>query len=162
AALARSAVAASAATSAPATAAVPASATATAPGSASATPFATAPVLAFVSRGSPLDPLPHVFQHLWSVRLSADGTRISGVKAGAEAGELWWGTVDRGTLARLTFEGEHRDPIWKPDGRAIVFAARAGGVFNLFERTIDGTDAPGESRRAHIIRLRARSRATAP
>ncbi len=109
---------------------------------AAATARATAPVLAFVSRGSPLDPLPRVFQHLWSVRLSADGTRIAGVKAGDEPGELWWGTVDRGTLARLTFGGEHRDPIWTPDGRAVVFASRAGGVFNLFERTIDGTDAP--------------------
>jgi len=126
---------------APATATVPASALATTP--ATATAFASAPVLAFVvSRGSPLDPLPHVFQHLWSVRVSPDGTRIAGVKADDEPGELWWGTIDRGTLARLTFDGEHRDPIWTPDGRAIVFASRAGGVFNLFARTIDGTDAP--------------------
>jgi len=110
--------------------------------SAAATAPATAPALAFVSRGSPLDSLPHVFQHLWSVRLSADGARIAGIKAGDGPGELWWGTVDRGTLARLTFDGEHRDPIWTTDGRAIVFASRAGGAFNLFERTIDGTDAP--------------------
>jgi len=101
---------------------------------------ASAPVLAFVvTRGAPLDPLPHVFQHLWSVRLSADGTRIAGVKAGDEPGELWWGTVDRGTLARLTFDGEHRDPIWSPDGRAIVFASRTDGAFNIFARAIDGT-----------------------
>jgi serine/threonine-protein kinase len=110
------------------------------PATAAATVPPTAPVLAIVAaRGSPLDPLPHVFQHLWSVSLSTDGTRVAGVKAVDEPGELWWGTVDRGTLARLTFDGEHRDPIWTWDGRGIVFASRVEGAFNIFTRAIDGT-----------------------
>jgi len=112
----------------PASAAAPASAT------------GTAPALAFASRGSPLEPLPRVFQHLWSARLSFDRARIIGVKAGDEAGELWWGAVARGTLARLTFDGEHRDPIWTADGRAIVFGSRADGAFNIFTRTIEGAE----------------------
>ena len=29
---------------------------------------------------------------------------------------------------RVTFEGEHRDPRWTPDGRGLVFASRAGGA----------------------------------
>ena len=102
----------------------------------------TLPALAWAAKGAPLEPLPHAFQHLWDVQPSVDGLRIAGVKTGDEPGELWWGTVDRGTLARLTFEGEHRDPRWTHDGRAVVFASRAGGAFNLFTRAVDDSAGP--------------------
>jgi DNA-binding winged helix-turn-helix (wHTH) protein len=108
-----------------------------------ASPAAESPAaLVWAGRGAPLEPLPHAFQHLWAVQTSADGLRIAGVKAGDEPGELWWGAVDRGTLARLTFEGEHREPRWTPDGRALAFASRAGGAFNLFTRAVDDSAAP--------------------
>jgi len=73
-------------------------------------------------------------QRWTSPALSPDGRRIVAVATDDDRADLWSMDVDRGALARLTFEGEHRDPRWSPDGRTIVFAARSNGVFNLFAR----------------------------
>src|SRR5256885_5741536 len=50
--------------------------------------------------------------------------------------DLWWADVERGALSRVTFDGDHRDPRWMRDGRAIVVASRGRGAFNLFERSV--------------------------
>jgi len=101
-----------------------------------------APALAWAARGAPIEPLPRALQNLAAPQPSNDGSRIAAVKSGDEPGELWWADVARGTLSRLTFEGEHRDPRWTPGGDAIVFASRVGGVFNLFTRGLDDRAAP--------------------
>jgi Tol biopolymer transport system component len=74
--------------------------------------------------------------------LSADGRRIVAARPDGDRADLWWADVDRGTLGRLTFDGQQRDPRWDADGHGIAFAARARGTFNLFARSIDDNAAP--------------------
>ena len=101
-----------------------------------------APALAWAAKGAPIEPLPRALQNLAAPQPSRDGRRIAAVKSADEPGELWWADVERGTLSRLTFEGEHREPRWTSGGDAIVFASRVGGVFNLFTRGLDDSTAP--------------------
>ena len=98
--------------------------------------------LAWAARNEAVEPLPRALQNLAAPQPSLDGRRIAAVKSADEPAELWWADVERGTLSRLTFDGEHRDPRWAPGGDAIVFASRAGGVFNLFTRGLDDRSAP--------------------
>src|SRR5205814_1424093 len=98
--------------------------------------------LAWAARNEAVEPLPRALQNLAAPQPSLDGRRIAAVKSADEPAELWWADVERGTLSRVTFDGEHRDPRWAPGGDAIVFASRAGGVFNLFTRGLDDRSAP--------------------
>jgi len=78
---------------------------------------------------------------LTSVSLARDGRRLAGLTGEEPRADLWSADVERGTLSRLTFDGEHRSPVWSADGRTIVFASRVDGVFNLYARTLDSSDA---------------------
>ena len=92
--------------------------------------------LAWVGTDGIPSPLSDAVQHLPAADLSTDGRRIVAVKDD-DRDDLWWADVERGVLSRVTFEGEHRDPRWTVDGRAIAFASRPSGVFNLFVRSVD-------------------------
>ncbi len=96
--------------------------------------------LAFLSRDGRLSPLPASPQQLSSAALSPDGRRLVALARSDPRSDVWSLELERGALTRLTFDGEHRAPIWGAGGRGIVFASRAGGPFNLFAQTFD---APG-------------------
>ncbi|REJ84966.1 MAG: S9 family peptidase [Acidobacteria bacterium] len=71
-----------------------------------------------------------------SARLAPDGSAIVFVRSGSDweqnrrVSHLWIAERDGGTTRQLTFSaGEHAgedDPVWTPDGNAIVFLARRG------------------------------------
>jgi serine/threonine-protein kinase len=67
--------------------------------------------------------------------LSPDGSSIAGVGGS----DIWTGDIARGTLTRLTHSGVNASPVWAPDGRAVYFAASAGGVFETWMRDSSGT-----------------------
>jgi eukaryotic-like serine/threonine-protein kinase len=103
---------------------------------------APAASLAWLGPNGALMPLPDALQTMVGADLSADGRRLTAARSDGDRADLWWADVDRGTLGRLTFEGQQRDPRWDADGRVIAFAARARGTFNLFARSIDDNTPP--------------------
>ena len=74
--------------------------------------------LAWVGADGRLAPLPDAVQAMIGADLSPDGRRIVAAKPDGDRMDLWWADVDRGTLGRLTFEGQQRDPRWDADGRS--------------------------------------------
>lgn len=71
------------------------------------------------------------------VSLAPDGRRAAVTIGDQRTGDTWIGDLDRGTLRRLTFDGQTLDPVWTPDGHRVVFAAGRGGPFNLFWQPVD-------------------------
>jgi serine/threonine-protein kinase len=73
--------------------------------------------------------------------LAPDGSRIAGVNVEGARADVWVTDVRRGTATRLTHSGINSSPIWSADGRTIYFASRADGVFEIWKRDADGTQA---------------------
>ena len=74
-------------------------------------------------------------------RLSPDGQRLA-VQIGPETGnsDIWIYHIPRGTLTRLTIEGDDFGHLWAPDGKRVAFgSARGGGAANLFWKPADGS-----------------------
>ncbi len=70
--------------------------------------------------------------------LSSDGTKI----AFAWRGDLWIAPWEGGRATQVTRDPiDERRPLWTPDGRALVYAARRSGNYDLFVRDLEG-DAP--------------------
>ncbi len=74
--------------------------------------------------------------------LSPDGTRLALTIEGP-AWNVWVYDITRGTLTRLTFEENNRDPIWTPDGKRVTFGSFRGGQHGVFWKPADGS-APEE------------------
>jgi Tol biopolymer transport system component len=52
---------------------------------------------------------------------------------------IWIHRIDRGTLTRLTFENDNRDPLWTPDGKRVVYTSLRNGLYGLYWRPADGS-----------------------
>jgi Tol biopolymer transport system component len=72
-----------------------------------------------------------------SPRVSPDGSRIAVQTIGINC-DIWIDDLARGTLSRLTFEGDNHFPIWTPDGQRVVFDRAGDG---LFEKSATGAAA---------------------
>jgi serine/threonine-protein kinase len=70
--------------------------------------------------------------------LSPDGTRVAMTIMGP-TWNVWVFDLARGTLTRLTFEGDNRDPEWTPDGKRIVYTSFRDGRYGLYWRPPDGS-----------------------
>jgi len=71
-------------------------------------------------------------------RLSPDGDRVVvGIRKGKS--DLWMLDLTRGTLTRLTFDGDNFAPIWSPDGRWITFSSNREGPSNVWRVAADGS-----------------------
>jgi Tol biopolymer transport system component len=87
-------------------------------------------------------------QGLNDISMSPDGTQAAAVLEVASSNDLLTGRNDlwmidmaRGTRTRLTFfEGQYRQaaPLWSPGGSRLVFSSNHKGVFNLYERSVNG------------------------
>jgi Tol biopolymer transport system component len=81
--------------------------------------------LVHVDRSGDTAPLGQVEDRLFGPRFSPDGSRLAmWVQAGGELGQVWVRDLGRGTMTRLTLEGEGYWPVWSPDGRRIAFPRR--------------------------------------
>lgn len=92
--------------------------------------------------GSPVaavDDVPVDLRDLHDATLSADGTRIAGVKAEGLRTDIWVADVQRGATTRLTHSGTNSAPVWSADGRSIFYASRTDGPFEIWTRDADGT-----------------------
>ena len=74
--------------------------------------------------------------------LSPDGQRVA-LTVGGPSDHVWIQDVARGTMTRLTFEGNNDFALWTRDGEWVVFSSDRGGAFNLYWQPADGS-APAE------------------
>ena len=70
--------------------------------------------------------------------LSPDGREIAMTVEGA-TWNIWVYHLDRGTLTRLTFENDNRDPLWTPDGKRVVYTSLRNGLWGLYWTPVDGS-----------------------
>jgi len=103
--------------------------------------------LVWVDRAGGARPINDLARGYEDLHLSPDGRRVALTveEAGpSSAAHVWLADTDRGTLTRFTFEGLSRDPVWAPDGEAVVFGSKRGeSVFGLFRQRLDAR-APAE------------------
>jgi serine/threonine-protein kinase len=72
-------------------------------------------------------------------RLSPDGRRLT-VDIADQERHIWLYDVGRGTLTRLTFEGNVNSvATWSPDGRRIAFGSNRATPYSLFWQAADGS-----------------------
>ncbi len=78
-----------------------------------------------------------------SPRFSPDGGRIALTMQG-DATDVYVFEMARGTLSRLTFQGNNLYPVWSPDGRYVMFGSRLEGTLDhdIFRKVADGSGPP--------------------
>jgi Tol biopolymer transport system component len=57
---------------------------------------------------------------------------------------VWLYDLSRGTLGRLTFAGDNRDPIWTADSQRVIYASFRNGHFGLYWKPISGNESEEE------------------
>jgi Tol biopolymer transport system component/predicted Ser/Thr protein kinase len=84
----------------------------------------------------PLAAPPHTYRN---PRLSPDGQRVA-VTIDEMGSQEWLLDIARGTLSRLTFDGNYNGgTTWTPDGKEIAFGSDRAGPRNLFWELADGS-----------------------
>ena len=71
-------------------------------------------------------------------RISPDGSRV----VFEDARQLWVMDLDRGTRTRMTSKAFNSYPVWTPDGESIIFSSNRATTWNIYSKSIRGTDAP--------------------
>ncbi|HSF17708.1 MAG TPA: protein kinase [Vicinamibacteria bacterium] len=83
-----------------------------------------------------LTPTPRGYQ---VPRLSPSGDQLLVTLTEGESTDISVLDIHRGSMRRVTFEGNSGGAIWKPDGREITFGRESDGIVNLFAKAIDGS-----------------------
>jgi Tol biopolymer transport system component len=94
--------------------------------------------LVWVDRKGAVQPLGAPPRAYRSPSLSPDGRQIA-VTIEGQTSDNWIYDIARGTLTRLTFEGNNARAVWTPDGKRIAFGSDRGGSRQLFWKLADGT-----------------------
>src|SRR5262249_57917842 len=47
--------------------------------------------------------------------------------------------LQQGSLNRLTFEGDNRDPMWSADGKRVIYGSTRNGRRGLYWKPVSGT-----------------------
>jgi len=77
-------------------------------------------------------------------RLSPDGSQLA-LDIRDQDSDIWIWDLARETLRRLTRESTTESfPVWKPDGRHLIYTSDIGGFRNLYSQLADGSDVPPE------------------
>ena len=74
-------------------------------------------------------------------RLSPDGRRVLVTIDDGDKSDVWVLELERGTLTRLTFDSNNAAGVWSRVGDRVIFSSDRDGVFNLYEKAADGSDA---------------------
>ena len=96
--------------------------------------------LVWIDRNGTVQPLGAPPRAYVRPALSPDGRQVA-VDIQGQTTDIWVYDVERGTLTRLTFEGNNFRPIWMPDGKRIAFPSERGGLQSLFWKPSDGAGA---------------------
>ena len=71
-------------------------------------------------------------------RLSPDGSQVAVMAAGATQ-DTWVINLARGDATRLIGEGSNQFPVWRPDGKYLLYRATRAGTRDLFWQPADGS-----------------------
>jgi serine/threonine-protein kinase len=74
-------------------------------------------------------------------RFSPDGRRLA-LDETSNGSDVFVYDLERGTMARLTFDGHSQGPVWSPDGSRIAFRTNAVAGTNLMWTRTDGAGEP--------------------
>ena len=77
-----------------------------------------------------------------SPRFSPDGSRISVDFSTASGRDVWILSLRRGTMSRLTFDGDGHDATWTPDGQYITYATFRKGPLGVYRVRAGGGSQP--------------------
>jgi Tol biopolymer transport system component len=89
-------------------------------------------------QGEVLGSLGEPTDSIGSIALSPDAKRVA-VNSASDA-VLWIYDVARGIPTRFTFDpGNHREPIWSPDGNVLYFSSDRKGAIDLYRKASNGT-----------------------
>jgi serine/threonine-protein kinase len=72
--------------------------------------------------------------------LSPDGRQIA-VTASDKSTEIWIHDIASGSEKQFTSGGEHRSPVWSPDGKRLIYGGYTGkedAEFVIFQKALDG------------------------
>ena len=72
--------------------------------------------------------------------LSPDGHFLAMTIMG-DTWNAWLYDMGRGTLSRLTFEGDNRDPVWTADSKRVLYGSFRKGHFGIYWKPIFGKGA---------------------
>ncbi len=86
-----------------------------------------------------LDPLPLPARNYLFPKLSPDQDRVAVTIAEAAGRDVWIGDLSRGTLSRLTTDGDAVFSLWTPDAKRVVYTSGKSGQYNLFWKSVDGS-----------------------
>src|SRR5262249_46723294 len=81
------------------------------------------------------------------IALSPDGKQLASVSGDARTTDLFVESFERGTRARVSFDGQIGDPAWSPDGKWVAYVrpldqnsvVSAAGSADVYRRAADGT-----------------------
>jgi len=71
--------------------------------------------------------------------LSPDGKLLAMTVIGGQQWNVWIYDLQQGSLNRLTFEGDNRDPMWSADGKRVIYASTRNGRRGLYWKPVSGT-----------------------
>lgn len=98
--------------------------------------------LAWVGSDGVTQPLSTPRRNYRAPRLSPDGRRVAVEVNDAGRNDIWIYDIERGTLSRLTFEGDNFAPVWTHDGREITFASDHEGGYEILSKPFDDSAPP--------------------
>jgi eukaryotic-like serine/threonine-protein kinase len=70
--------------------------------------------------------------------LSPDGKQLAMTIVGDRQWSVWIYDLQQGSLNRVTFEGDNRDPIWSADGKRIIYESTRNGHKGIFWKPVSG------------------------
>jgi eukaryotic-like serine/threonine-protein kinase len=79
-----------------------------------------------------------------NITLAPNGEAVAFDKTDQETqnSDVWTYDIERGSSQRLTFDrGIDAEPVWSPDGKKIIFASARTGLFRLYIKSADGSEA---------------------
>jgi serine/threonine-protein kinase len=77
-------------------------------------------------------PLAANFARMSEESLDPDGRRLAGIISDGLRSDLWVGDLSRGTMTRITNSFSVASPVWRPDGKQLVFSGAPQGIYHLW------------------------------
>ena len=84
---------------------------------------------------TPLRAPPRAYEDL---ALSPDGKQLAMTIVGERQWSVWIYDLQQGSLNRVTFDGDNRDPIWSADGKRIIYESTRNGHKGIFWKPVSG------------------------
>jgi len=94
--------------------------------------------LLWVDRSGRTTPLPLPSRGYVFPAISPVQDRVAVTIAEGPSRDVWIGDLSRGTLSRLTTDGDAVFSLWTPDAKHVLFTSSKAGQYNVFRKRADG------------------------